>query len=60
MDYNPGSNRESNFKRELKFITNPITPELYDAKSCYQLIVSMTNCENRSLGIFINVNKSHS
>ena len=36
-------------------ITRPITPELYDTKSCYQLIVSITKCEILSLGIFINV-----
>ena len=36
-------------------ITSLITPELYDAKSYYQLIVPITKCENLSLGIFINV-----
>ena len=36
-------------------ITSPITPELYDTKSYYQLIVPITKCENLSLGIFINV-----
>ena len=46
MEYNSGSNRASNFL---------ITPELYDSKSYYQLIVPITKCENLSLGIFINV-----
>ena len=60
MSYNSGSNRESNFKYALRFeITSPITPGLYDTKSYYQLIVSITKCENLSLGIFINVNISH-
>ena len=36
-------------------ITTLITPELYDTKSYYQLIVPITKCENLSLGIFINV-----
>ena len=36
-------------------ITSLITPELYDTKSCYQVIVPITKCENLSLGIFINV-----
>ena len=53
MEYNSGSNRASNE------ITSPITPELFDTKSYYQLIVSITKCKNVSLGIFINVNKSH-
>ena len=35
-----------------------ITPELYDTKSYDRLIVSIIKCENLSLGIFINVNKS--
>ena len=34
-------------------ITSPITAESYDMKSCYQLIVSITKCENLSLGILI-------
>ena len=34
---------------------SPITPELYDTKSYYQLIVPITKCKNLSLGIFINV-----
>ena len=60
MEYNPWSSRASNFKYALRFeITSPITPELYDKKSYYQLIVSITKCENLSLGIFINVNISH-
>ena len=50
MEYNSGNNRASNFK------SSPITPpELYDTKSYYQLIVSLTKCENISPGIFINV-----
>ena len=49
MDYNSGNNRASNFK------SSPITPELYDTQSYYQLIVSITKCENISPGIFINV-----
>ena len=44
MEYNSGSN-----------LTSPITPELYDTKSYYQLIVPITKCENLSLGIVINV-----
>ena len=39
MEYNLGSNRASNFKFE---VTSTITPELYDTKSYYQLIVSIT------------------
>ena len=35
--------------------TSPITPELYDTKSYYQLIVPITKCENLSLGTIINV-----
>ena len=54
MEYNSGSNLASNFKSRFE-ITNPITPELYDTKSYYQLSVLMTKCENLSLGIFINV-----
>ena len=34
-------------------ITSPITPALYDTKSRYQLIVSITKCENLSLGILL-------
>ena len=41
MEYNLGSNRASNFKFE---VTSTITPELYDTKSYYQLIVSITKC----------------
>ena len=50
MEYNSGSNRASNFKsaeREARGqfeITSTITPELYDTKSYYQLIVSITKC----------------
>ena len=61
MEYNSGSNRASNFKSAQRVargrfeITSPITPELYDTKSYYQLIVPITKCENPSLGIFINV-----
>ena len=61
MEYNSGSNRASNFKSAERVargrfeITSPITPELYDTKSYYQLIVPITNCENLSLGIFINL-----
>ena len=45
MEYNSGSNRASNFKSAERVargrfeITSPITPELYDTKSYYQLIV---------------------
>ena len=52
MEYNSGSNRDSLGRFE---ITSPTTPELYDTKSYYQLIVSITKCENLSVGIFINV-----
>ena len=41
MEYNSGSNRASNFRFK---ITSTITPELYDTKSYYQLIVSITKC----------------
>jgi len=50
MEYNLGSNRASNFKsaeraaRGLFEVTSTITPELYDTKSYYQLIVSITKC----------------
>ena len=50
MEYNSGSNRASNFKsagraaRGRFEITSTITPELYDTKSYYQLIVSITKC----------------
>ena len=50
MEYNSGSNRASNFKlaeraaRGRFKITSTITPELYDTKSYYQLIVSITKC----------------
>ena len=57
MEYNSGSNRASNFKSDRFEITSPTTPELYDTKSYYQLIVSITKCENlsTSLGPFINL-----
>ena len=51
MEYNSGSNRASNFKSAERVargrfeITSTITPELYDTKSSYQLIVSITECE---------------
>ena len=53
MEYNSGGNRASNFKLGLFEITSPVTPEFYDTKSYYQLIVSITKCQNLSLGIFI-------
>ena len=52
MEYNSGSNRASNFKSAERVargrfeITSTITPELYDTKSNYQLIVSITKYEN--------------
>ena len=55
MEYNSGSNRARNFKAHSVIITSLITPEWYDTKSYYQLIVPITKCENLSLGIFINV-----
>ena len=53
MEYNSGSNWVNALGRFK--ITSPITPDLYDPKSYYQLIVSITKCENLSLGIFINI-----
>ena len=50
MEYNLGSNRASNFKSAERAargrfkVTSTITPELYDTKSYYQLIVSITKC----------------
>ena len=50
MEYNLGSNRASNFKlagraaRGRFEVTSTITPELYDTKSYYQIIVSITKC----------------
>ena len=50
MEYNSGSNRATNFKSAERAvrgrfeITSTITPELYDTKSYYQLIVSITKC----------------
>ena len=52
MEYNSGSNRATNFKSTERVaqgrfeITSLITPELYDTKSYYQLIVPITKCEN--------------
>ena len=46
MECNSGSNRESDFKSAERIAqgwfetTSTITPELYDMKSCYQLIVN--------------------
>ena len=37
----------SNVKRGRFEITSMITPELYDTKSSYHLIVSITKCEIR-------------
>ena len=60
MEYNSRSNQASNFKSTERVargrfeITSLITPELYDTKSYYQLIVPITKCENLSLGIFSN------
>ena len=51
MEYNSGSNGASDFKSAERVargrfeITTTITPELYDTKSYYQLIVSITKCE---------------
>ena len=42
VKYNSGCNRASNF-----VITSTITPELYDTRSNYQLIVSITKIEVR-------------
>ena len=50
MEYNSGSNQASTFKSAERAargrfeITSTITPELYDTKSYYQLIVSITKC----------------
>ena len=46
MQFNSASDQASNFEFE---ITSPITAEFYDTKSYYQLIVSITKCENLSL-----------
>ena len=68
MEYNSGRSQISNFKsaeRETRGrleITSLITPKLCDTKSYNELmtlIVSITKCENLSVGKFINVNKSH-
>ena len=51
MEYNSKSNWASDFKSAeggaLSYfqITSTITPELYDTKSCYHLIMSVTKCE---------------
>ena len=51
VEYNSGSNRASDFKsaervaQGLFEITSAITPELYVAKSYYQLIVSIKKCK---------------
>ena len=51
MEYNSGSNRASDFNSAERIargkfeITSTITPELYDTKSYYQLIVSIIKCE---------------
>ena len=63
MECNSGSNRASNFKSAERVargrfeITSLITPELYDTKSYYQLIVPITKCENLSLGIFMSLDQ---
>ena len=60
MECNSGSNRASNFKLAERVvqgrfeIMSLITPELYDTKSYYQLIVPITKCENLNPGIFIS------
>ena len=63
MDYNSGSNRASNFKSAERAaqgrfeITSTITPELYDTKSYYQLIVSITKC--MKLFVSVKAGRSH-
>ena len=53
MEYNSGSNRVSDFKSAKRFeITSTITPELYDTKPHYQLIVSITKCKKLINEIF--------
>ena len=62
VEYNSGSNWASNFKsaeciaRERFEIMSIITPELYDMKSSYQLIISITKYKIRKstcpLGIY--------
>ena len=52
------SNRLSRARsaRQILFeITSSITFELYGTKSYYLSIVSVTKCENLSIGIFVNV-----
>jgi len=50
VEYNLGSNRASNVKSAERAaqgrfeVTSTITPELYDMKSYYQVIVSITKC----------------
>ena len=52
VEYNSGSNRACNFKSAERVgrgrfeITSTIIPELYDTKSSYQLIESITKCKN--------------
>ena len=71
MEYNLGSNWASNFKsaegvaRGRFEITSKITPELYDTKSNYESIVSITKLTSSLLPIlktlriyFIRVAKS--
>ena len=60
VGYNSGSYQASDFKSdERQFeITSTNTPELYDTKSYYQLIVSLTKCEQQKLKKTY-VNKSH-
>ena len=53
MEYISGSNPASKFKSTQRLVRGadnfklPATPELYDTKSNYQLIVATTNCEIR-------------
>ena len=67
VQYNSASNRACNFKSaehvyvaQGRFEISPArTHELYDTKAYYQqLIVSITKCENLSLGIFIKVRET--
>ena len=50
MEYNLRRNRASNFRSAERAargrfeVSSTITPELYDTKSYYQLIVSITKC----------------
>ena len=47
--------RARSARRILFEITSSITSELYGTKSYYLSIVSITKCENLSIGIFLNV-----